>query len=117
MNNHTWKIVDPTDAGIIEALLRKDTRDGEQALMLAVLEDAIECFQKYVNAKDGSGRKLFEEAEQWILDKDSHWLYSFQNICETLGFHPDFVRQGLLCWKEANLRPHSKPFNVRRKIA
>src|SRR2546430_16835237 len=62
--------------------------------MLAVLGKAVEYFQKYVLAKDERGKKLFQEAEEWILDKNSAWLYSFENICEVFGLHPDYMRQG-----------------------
>ena len=72
--------------------------------MLAVLENAVEHFQKYVLARKPSGKQLFREAEEWFLDKDGEALYSFENICETLGLHPDPIRKGLLVWKEAKLR-------------
>ena len=49
-------------------------------------------------------RKLFQEAEEWFLEKDSDELFSFGSICETLGLHPDHIRQGLMVWKEARLK-------------
>jgi hypothetical protein len=55
---------DPLDDEIIEKLFKKDIREGEEKLMLAVLADAIEHFQKHVIAKDEKGRKLFREAEE-----------------------------------------------------
>ena len=39
---------------------------GERRLMLAVLEDALDCFQKYSVARDGHGQPLFDEALAWI---------------------------------------------------
>jgi len=51
--------------------------------MLAVLESAVEDFQKYVLARNPSGKKLFQQAEEWFLEKDSDELFSFRNICET----------------------------------
>jgi len=72
--------------------------------MLAVLENAIEYFQKYVLARNPRGKQLFQEAEEWFLEKDGEALYSFENICETLGLHPDPIRKGLLAWKEAKLK-------------
>jgi hypothetical protein len=76
--------------------------------MLAVLEDAIACFQKYVFAKDGKGKMLFQEAEEWFQEKGGDWLFSFSNVCETLGFNPDYLRQGLAQWKANRLEGHSK---------
>jgi len=73
--------------------------DPERVLMLAVLEDAVVCFQEYVNARCKRKRLLHEEAEQWILEEDSSYLFSFGNICDTLGFEASYLRQGLLRWK------------------
>jgi hypothetical protein len=72
--------------------------------MLAVLENAVEYFQKYVLARNPGGKQRFQEAEEWFLEKDGEALYSFENICETLGLHPDPIRKGLLVWKEAKLK-------------
>jgi hypothetical protein len=96
-----WISIDPADAGTIERVYKKDIREGEEKLMLAVLQDAVECFQMYVLAETQREKRLFQEAEDWILETDSEWFFSFENICETLQLHPDYIRQGLLCWKEA----------------
>lgn len=98
---------DPVDSELLERLSKKDIRETEEKLMLAVLENAIEHFQKYVLAKDKRGKKLFQEAEEWILDKNSDWLHSFENICEVLGLDPDYMRQGLLSWKKTRLKGRS----------
>jgi hypothetical protein len=96
-----WVSLDPADMGLIEAVYKKTIREGEERLMLAVLESAVEDFQKYVPARKPSGKKLFQQAEEWFLEKDSDELFSFENTCETLGLHPDPIRKGLLVWKEA----------------
>jgi hypothetical protein len=88
----------------IEAVYTKNLREGEERLMLAVLESAVEDFQKYVLARRPSGKKLFQEAEEWFLDEDSDALFSFASVCEILGLHPDHIRKGLLVWKEAKLK-------------
>ena len=99
-----WISLDPADMGLIEAVYKKTLREGEERLMLAVLENAVEYFQKYVLARKPSGKQLFREAEEWFLEKDGEALYSFENICDTLGLHPDPIRKGLLVWKEAKLK-------------
>src|SRR5215471_5929645 len=81
-------------------LHRKPLLEPETRLMLAILEDSIDCYRDNLLAKRGSARRLFTEAEEWILEKGSDWIFSFKNICETLGFDPEYVRQGLLQWKE-----------------
>ncbi len=77
----------------------------EQKLMLAVLDDAVSCFQKYCAARDKLGTSLFHEAEEWILQQGkSNWLCSFDNICETLDLNPGYIREGLLHWRDHRLR-------------
>jgi hypothetical protein len=101
---HGWVALDPADIGLIESVYKKSLREGEERLMLAVLENAVEYFQKYVLARNPGGKQRFQETEEWFLEKDSEALYSFENICETLGLHPDPIRKGLLVWKEAKLK-------------
>jgi hypothetical protein len=100
---HGWVVLDPADTGVIEKLFKKNIREGEEKLMLAVLESAVEDFQKYLLARKPSGKKLFQQAEEWFLERDIDGLFSFEYICDTLELHPDYIRQGLLRWKEAKL--------------
>jgi hypothetical protein len=102
-----WVSLDPADIGLIEAVYKKNIREGEERLMLAVLESAVEDFQKYLVARSACGKRLFREAEEWFLDKDSEVLFSFATVCETLGLHPDHIRKGLMVWKEARLKTPS----------
>jgi hypothetical protein len=83
-----WKVIDPTDDGILEKLSKSAIRDGEKALMLAILENAIEDSQKYVLATDKKGKALFDAAEAWILETDSPSFFSFNNICDHLELDP-----------------------------
>ena len=86
-----------------EIYRRKTHLQPEKRLMFAVLEDAIACFQKYISARDARGKGLFHDAENWILDENSDWLFSFAHICELLGLDPNYLRQGLMRWKEKKL--------------
>src|SRR5262245_42658526 len=114
-----WISFDPLDNEIIERLFKKSIRDGEERLMLAVLESAVEDFQKYVLARNPSEQKLFQEAEEWLLETDSRGLFPFDSLCETLGLDPDYLRQGLLLWKDAKLKAHTVegPRRGRPKLA
>src|SRR5262249_34963502 len=38
--------------------------EGERRLMLAVLEDAVSCFQKYAGATRPRNKRLFQESEE-----------------------------------------------------
>jgi len=102
-----WVSIDPINEEIIQGVYRKNLREGEERLMLAVLESAVEDFQKYVPARKTRGKQLFQHAEDWFLEKDSEELFSFENICETLGLHPGHIRKGLMVWKEARIKMSS----------
>ncbi len=65
---------------------------SEEGLMFAVLTDAVECYQKHVDAKSRARRKLFDEADAWIASPASSWPFSFQSICETLNLDPSYIR-------------------------
>jgi hypothetical protein len=92
----------------LETFRRKSYWEPEEKLMLAVLDDAIACFQKYAFARDRKRKVLFQEAEDWVQDTNSDWPFSFANVCETLGFDPDYLRQGLGQWKAAKLKSRAK---------
>ncbi len=64
--------------------------------MLAILKDAVECLEKYREASSSPGRELYQNALEWIEDKSTGWLFSFNNICDLLGFDPDYLRKSLL---------------------
>jgi hypothetical protein len=110
-----WLSIDPADEATLEGVYKKNIRQGEEKLMLAVLESAVEDFQKYVLARHTGGKKLFQHAEEWFLDTDSEALFSLGSICETLGLHPDHVRKGLLLWKEAKLKTPSIEVHRQRR--
>ena len=78
--------------------------DSERVLMFAVLRDAVSCYQDHVLAKCKRKRQMHLEAEEWILDKDRSHLFSFENLCEALGYDPEYMRAGLFRWKEAALQ-------------
>jgi hypothetical protein len=95
--------------------------EAERRLMVAVLEDAVSCFQKYAGATRPRGRRLFQEAEDWLLEEDSSWPFSFESICSVLGISPEYFRQQLKRWKEQLLaqapETRSKVARVRLRAA
>lgn len=86
-----------------ESLRRKNLLEPEKRLMLAILEDAVNCFQEKLMAQSGKNRRLFEEAEDWIVEVGGDGLFSFDTICETLEINPEYVRQGLLRWEREEI--------------
>jgi len=82
--------------------------------MLAVLEDAVFCFQKNLVAQTGNKKTLFQEAEDWILEEECEWLFSFENICEALGINAKYLKKGLMGWKRRKLgeRPKAEVYQL-----
>ena len=72
----------------------------ERRLMLAVLQDAVECYQKYALARDPRGTVLFDDAHEWIESGERDWPFSYENICEVLGLNPEYIRRGLSKWRQ-----------------
>ncbi len=95
-------------------LRRKTLIQPEMRLTLAILEDAINCFQNNLTAESGKGKMLFNEAEEWILEEDDDWIFSFRNVCELLGFNPAYLRQGLLRWKQERQRRNGNDWEEKR---
>src|SRR5438046_5389128 len=65
--------------------------EPERVLMLAVLEDAIVCFQDNLGATCKRKKALHLDAEEWILDDDKSYLISFANVCQALTFDPLYL--------------------------
>jgi hypothetical protein len=83
-------------------------------LMMAVLEDALRCFQNNADARSGLRQRLFAEAEQWLCGDMGDGPFSFETVCETLGIQPQFLRSGLRAWREQQLAGTSQRRLARR---
>jgi hypothetical protein len=91
---------------------RSAALSSEKRLMLAVLEDAFSCYQKYMLADDRAGCELFEEAVAWIQCTSRDGLFSFENITQALDIEPEYFRRGLAEWHKRQLdqqRATAKP--------
>ncbi len=86
-----------------ETLQRSDYLQPDKQLMLAVLDNALECLQKHLLARSRKGRRLFRESEEWVLETDSDWIFSFENICQFLDLDPAYLRKRVRLWKEKEL--------------
>ncbi len=81
-------------------------------LMLAVLQDGIACFQGHFFKPSRTNEKLFVEAEEWIYSNDDG-VFSFNNVCETLGLDPGRLRKGLDQWK---VKQTAIPWEERKRL-
>jgi hypothetical protein len=97
----------------LDTYRRKLHLEPEKKLMLAILEDGIACFQKYLFARDSKGKALFREAEAWVEEKGGEAVFSFDAVCESLGLDPNYLRRGLSVWKARALAQYSQARLVR----
>ena len=86
-----------------EAMRKKHLLEGEKRLILSVLEDAIECFMKCIDASTSKGQRLFRDADEWIAHEDKRWVFSFDNVCDMLDINAEYMRMGLRKWKDKRL--------------
>jgi hypothetical protein len=87
----------------LDTFHRKTLIEPEKKLMMAILEDAIHCFQDNILFDSGKRKKLFDDAEAWFFDESTDWLFSFINVSELLGLDPRYLRAGLLRWRKRQL--------------
>src|SRR5271167_3612480 len=79
------------DAGLllpgqyVDLVRRNHVIEGELKLLLAVLEDAIRCYLRNVNAKDREHRRDFIEVRNWFEGSRASArradIFSFDNLC------------------------------------
>ncbi len=98
------------------ALRRKSIQEPERRLVIAILEDAVDCYTKHAFARDKRSQQLFQDAEEWILDEDRTWPFAFGNVCDYVGIEPEYLRRGLLTWRErAQLKAAAKVVPLTRR--
>jgi hypothetical protein len=123
------------DAGLFLSCAYSDTSGGadltgEQRLMLALLVDAINVYQKGAMSDEARLRRLYVDAETWIMAGSTcDGMLAFDNVCESLSINPGLLRRRILNWKHSlnrerrdrsaaplSLRviPHQRPTSHRR---
>jgi hypothetical protein len=74
---------------------RNHVIEGELKLLLAVLEDAIRCYLRNLNAKGGEHRRDFVEVRNWFEGNRAGArrgdIFSFENLCAALGIDPCYL--------------------------
>ena len=98
--------------------------DPELRLMAAILEDAVASLTTDQRRCSKRQRREHKETLRWVNAKeDSDWVFSFINVCESLGLDPDYLRGGLVRRAMANGRSEPIPpkikgrsFSPRRKL-
>jgi hypothetical protein len=77
-------------------------RPPELRLRLAVLEDAVRCYQNHVNGTRPRARRIFEETDGWFAADAAEEPFSFVNVCAVLGIDAEYFRAGLNGWRVQN---------------
>lgn len=75
---------------------------AERNLMAAILADGIEA---YINHRTAPSRKRKPrlDACEWVEQVDHSYVFSFDNVCESLGINPDYLRIGLSRYLSAKI--------------
>ncbi len=79
----------------------------EQKLALAILEDAVACYQRYAQSRAERAETIYREAEAWIMKPDHPWIFSFERICDVLTLNPTYIRAGLKRWRAKHTSGHA----------
>ena len=69
-----------------------------QRLMLAVLLDAIRCYQSNFGSRKGRQRLEFYEVRQWLFHGYAEAPFSLHTVCSLLGIDPRRVRRTMSAW-------------------
>ena len=108
-----------TDAGLLmpaqyaDLVRRNNALEGELKLLMAVLEDAIRCYLRNVDAQQGQRRRDFLEVKNWFEGRQSAvagpaGIFGFENLCEALGLEPHrlLARLGIMTIHDLPSRRH-----------
>jgi hypothetical protein len=75
------------------------TTEPLRRLMVAVLVDAIRCFQTKLKMRQPARRQEFAEVRSWIYSDDDNACFSFRAVCDVLGIDPKVIRKRLAGWE------------------
>jgi hypothetical protein len=64
-------------------------------LMLGILRDAVDMYLKALTPGNRVPAKRLREVVAWFASHDRQWPFSFERICEALGFDSEYIRGGL----------------------
>ena len=84
------------------------SKRGEYRLLVAVLQEAIDCFQENAHATNKWRQRRFDEVRHWITGEDPDAIrhsedqvpgLSFEYVCDVLGLDAAYLRRGLQQWR------------------
>jgi hypothetical protein len=84
---------------LVDGLFGAARLQSEKRLQLAVLQEALLTFHRFVGVDATRGRRLFAEAEDWFASAETDGPFTFVTICDSLNLDPDYIRKGLRRWR------------------
>lgn len=88
---------------------RRTELEPEEKLLFALLADAIDVAC--------SDHCECLEARRWIRDDNETWVFSFNNVCDHLGFDPETWRRLIMARAGWELAPLPPPHYVYQRKA
>jgi len=85
-----------------EPVKAKKAMQSERRLMLAILEDAIDCLQIRSKIKRRIKKTVYRETVEWLKSEDDGYVFSFQNICDVLNIDASKLRKEIFRRLEEN---------------
>ena len=82
----------------VHDLRSKTEGRGELRLALAVLEDALDCLERYKDSRELLARLFRWDALQWLESQDRLPVFSFENVCFLLDLDPEKTRRAVERW-------------------
>jgi hypothetical protein len=105
---------------------RRTVTEPWHRLMLAILVDAVRCYQRSFHSRTPRGRRDFREAREWIFSNADSGPFACQAVCHALGVDTDYLRARLREWSQRtnqapvtyrNRRPSSPRTTLRPAVA
>jgi hypothetical protein len=87
-----------------EGRTKREALEPLNRLMLAILVDAVRCYQAGSEARTISRRRAFREAEEWLFTTKAYGPFSFERVCQVLDITPDYLRKGVRKWGAGTIR-------------
>jgi hypothetical protein len=74
-----------------------------QRLMVAMMTQAVRCFQNKCEASTPAARKEFAEVRSWIFSNTENGVFCFRAVCDALELDPEGLRKSLVKWYKKRL--------------
>jgi hypothetical protein len=72
-------------------------------LMVAMLVDAVRCFQTGFKTRQPARHREYAEVRSWIFSDEDNGVFSFRAVCDVLEIDPEALRLGLVEWERKRL--------------